>query len=633
MVTQQNKWGLKSGLMMVAIAIMLLLNACRSTPNPTITLPANLRQPPPTTAVTTLANLQTITLPENDRAAIAASYQGIPAPRVAATSPPTYQTDDTAPFWTKNFATQENRQITAVLRYQSADLLLWVEEGVRVTDDAIATAATHIEDDILPTSRAIFGPEWTPGVDGDPRLTILHVADVGGSATAYFDFANQYVTAVNPYSNQREMLTVGMATAPLGSDTYFSAIAHELQHLIQWHSDGNEDGWLNEGVAELAARLNGYPLDRGSDYVSNPDIQLTDLSQQPDVISQHYAAAALFTTYFYEQYGQEAIQALARHPENGRSGINATLAELGSSQTFTDLFADWLAANAAPASSYRTLTLPDLQPQPLDFGETVTDSVHQFGADYYRLPTGQAATAVFTGTQQVPLFPTTAASGSFVWMSYPADESAVTLTRAFDLTPVANATLTFQTWYDLETGWDYAYTAVSTDNGDTWTLLETAAATRDNPQGNSIGPGYTGSSDGWLTQQADLTPFAGQQILLRFLVLTDAAVHHTGFLLDDIAIPEIAFADDMETGTNGWEAAGFVRVSDTLPQSFIVQSVLIGQNGVDVQRLALDATQQGTFTLPPTTRSDELILIVAGTTPVTRETAVYQLTLLPTANP
>ena len=43
----------------------------------------------------------------------------------------------------------------------------------------------------------------------------------------------------------------------------------------------------------------------------------------------------------------------------------------------------------------------------------------------------------------------------------PGDKSDMTLTGAFDLSGLTQATLSFQTWYDVEEGWDYAYVTVS----------------------------------------------------------------------------------------------------------------------------------------------------------------------------
>ncbi len=113
---------------------------------------------------------------------------------------------------------------------------------------------------------------------------------------------------------------------------------------------------------------------------------------------------------------------------------------------------------------------------------------------------------------------------------------------------------------------------------------------------------------------------------MRFEYVTDDAVHRQGLALDDIAIPELDFSDDAESG-GGWEAAGFVRHSNVLPQQFLVQQILLGPGRVELTRLPLDENQQGRWALPLGEGYDEAILIVAGKTPVTTLRASYAYSL------
>ncbi len=65
-----------------------------------------------------------------------------------------------------------------------------------------------------------------------------------------------------------------------------------------------------------------------------------------------------------------------------------------------------------------------------------------------------------------------------------------------------SATLDFWTWYDIEDDWDYGYVMASTDGGVTWTPLDTADTTEENPNGNSFGPALTGCSGDPSSQEA-----------------------------------------------------------------------------------------------------------------------------------
>lgn len=102
-------------------------------------------------------------------------------------------------------------------------------------------------------------------------------------------------------------------------------------------------------------------------------------------------------------------------------------------------------------------------------------------------------------------------------------------------------TLSFWTWYDIETDWDYAYVEVSTD-GSNWNRLAGTITTNTNPHGNNLGNGITGSSGGWIQAFFDLTAYAGQSVTVRFRYKTDSYVEEEGFYVDDI-YPVDVFGD------------------------------------------------------------------------------------------
>ena len=93
--------------------------------------------------------------------------------------------------------------------------------------------------------------------------------------------------------------------------------------------------------------------------------------------------------------------------------------------------------------------------------------------------------------------------------------------------------MSFWTWYDIESGWDYAYVEVSLD-GLAWDNLPGNITTTSNPHGNNLGNGITGSSGGWIEGLFDLSAYAGQQVSLRFRYKTDSYVEEEGFYVDDI---------------------------------------------------------------------------------------------------
>jgi hypothetical protein len=204
----------------------------------------------------------------------------------------------------------------------------------------------------------------------------------------------------------------------------------------------------------------------------------------------------------------------------------------------------------------------------------------------------------------------------------------MSLTRSFDLSGVGQATLSYWTWYDIESDWDYTYVEVSVDGGKTWEILETPHGVGTNPNGNSFGWAYTGSSgDGetpqWIQEEVDLSDYAGQRIQIRFEYITDDAVNRPGFVLDDVAIPEIDYFDDFESDGEGWESAGFIRHANVLSQRWLVQVVLLGPE-TTVERLVLDKDQTGSSVIPLGRAADRAVITVSGLAPVTTELAAYE---------
>jgi hypothetical protein len=89
-------------------------------------------------------------------------------------------------------------------------------------------------------------------------------------------------------------------------------------------------------------------------------------------------------------------------------------------------------------------------------------------------------------------------------------------------------------WYRTESDWDYAYVEISTDGGNSFFSIPGNITTNNNPHGNNLGNGITGSSGGWVQGKFSLTAYAGQQIYLRLRYVTDGYTYEEGFYGDDI---------------------------------------------------------------------------------------------------
>ena len=80
--------------------------------------------------------------------------------------------------------------------------------------------------------------------------------------------------------------------------------------------------------------------------------------------------------------------------------------------------------------------------------------------------------------------------------------------------------------------------------------------------------------------------------------MTDAAVTGEGFLLDDVAVDAISYQSDFETDDGGWQANGFSRVENIIPQTFRLALITKGSNGTTVQAIEVSPDQTAQFHSP-----------------------------------
>ncbi|MFO8129748.1 MAG: M14 family zinc carboxypeptidase [Bacteroidales bacterium] len=114
--------------------------------------------------------------------------------------------------------------------------------------------------------------------------------------------------------------------------------------------------------------------------------------------------------------------------------------------------------------------------------------------------------------------------------------SSVTTIQEIDLGDAVSAVLNFWARWDIEAGWDYAQVKVSTNNGATWTPLEGNYTKTGNSNQAPGQPLYDGTQLSWVEEEISLDDFLGEQILLRFTIITDAYVNEDGFYFDDLSV-------------------------------------------------------------------------------------------------
>lgn len=601
----------------------------------------------------TLDTLNQTIVPINDPIELAERLRGMTdVSPILATSAESIDVGVIQTFWVGNVDTIENFQIDAEMVYASPHVYFWVERGVKYEWDEVKALVDDFEERSYPTVRSFFGSEWSPGIDGDEHLYILYASDLGFSVGGYFSAADSLPPQAHEYSNGHEMFYISADNVELWEDFAYSVLAHEFQHMIHWYRDRNEESWMNEGFSELAAHYSGFDVS-GWDwaYAENPDIPLT---YWPTNGGTHYGQSFLFVVYFLDQYGPEATKLLVANPTNGFKSIDQTLADQSQTNpdteeflTADDVFRNWSIALVVQDEdiadgryAYKSYSPTEMQPV-----DTINDcqigtglqsrAVYQFGIDYIQLSCEGSFSIEFDGASIVPVLPGEPYSGEFAFWSNHGDESDMTLTRSFDLRQVdaSSVEMAYQTWFDIEEGWDYLYLEISTDGGETWTILETPSGTDEDSSGNSFGWAYTGYSGGgdtprWIEEKVDLSDHIGEEILLRFEYITDAAVNGDGLLLDDIRIEALGYLEDFELDEGGWEAEGFVRLYNRLPQRY---SVVLVEQGRDtrVREMTLDETNTGSIEVELGDEFDEATLIISGMTRYTWQPAAYTFEVIP----
>lgn len=558
--------------------------------------------------------------PDRDLIDLAVRYRGLSpdTPRLARTVPFDYAIGDAVEFRVFDLGGEPGVDtVTATLRYVTEHAYFFVEEGTPVSDTALQTIGSDFESVVYPAVTGAFGKEWSPGVDSDPRITILHV-DLDG-AGGYFSGSDEFQKAVAPDSNEREMITLDAGILSSPGAPYNALAAHELQHLVHWNADVSEDSWVNEGLSQVAAELVGGGSDWLDLYLESPDVGLVDWPEIGES-AIHYAASELFFSYLLDRYGgRENARQLLDEPLDGIAGVQRYLD--GFDADFEDVFADWLAASYLDEESgtYAHLgaSTAAINRQPIAAPGDGEGSVSQLGADFLEIDSGAGVTFTFAGADRTAA-PAPNATGAYYW-SNEGDGIDSRMTREFDLSNVSDATLRFDVWYEIEGGWDYAYVAASVDDGATWRALSGTHATNYDPVGQSYGPGYTGASGGWVEEEVDLSGFAGDPVLVRFEYVTDGSTNLGGFAVDNIEVPELGFVDDGDN-SGSWASEGFRQVTGPDEQEWLIQ--LVNRDTGVVQRIDLDAGNNAAITLPGPSA-----IIVSAVSEGTREKADYTWTL------
>lgn len=234
-------------------------------------------------------------------------------------------------------------QIEAELKFTGNHAYFYVEKNVWQADwqSRLQALAKEFDENIYPKMRQIYGSEWTPGIDNDPKITIL-ITPMPEQAGGYFNPDDSFPKTEIASSNQAEMIYLNSAN--LTNSLAKSFLAHEFQHLINFYQKKklrwlDEETWLNEALSEYSPTLLGYDEpyansnleNRVKNFLRDPSNSLTEwLNNVYD-----YSAINLFMQYLVDQKGIEVLKQIITSDKTGIEAI----------ENFEQVFADWTATN------------------------------------------------------------------------------------------------------------------------------------------------------------------------------------------------------------------------------------------------------------------------------------------------
>ena len=248
--------------------------------------------------------------------------------------------------------------LVATLRNVSSHAYFYVENRYwdnlnsnerTILGNSVDVLAQEFDSNIYPKETEFWGFEPNPGIDNDPKLTVVLEDLISGNG-GYFDSSNEYPKNISSNSNEREIIFISVEAGNFGK----IFLGHEFQHLISFNQKDlvrkvQEDVWLNELRSEYSVSLLGYndsfnnsSLERRVDaFLENPSDSLTEWPN----VSTDYAQVVLFGQYLLEQYGSAILKETIQDSAVGIESINQFLQRNGYPERFSNIFENWTVAN------------------------------------------------------------------------------------------------------------------------------------------------------------------------------------------------------------------------------------------------------------------------------------------------
>ncbi|MBP7635392.1 hypothetical protein KBA41_14585 [Candidatus Ozemobacteraceae bacterium] len=254
---------------------------------------------------------------------------------------------DDETFFVQNFDTMKKGRKAATLVAIGKHCLVYVEKGQKIRDAALKRIVDWFDMRIYPTNTRWFGSEWTPGIDHEPKITLLFLEEIQ-QADGFFDPEDEYTREKCPESNEREMLYLSIARIEDIDDMMGNLVSHEFQHLIHWNHDAKETFWVEEGLAEFSSSLHGSTPFTMADFFAHPSRNLTDWEDTED--ASNYGHAFLFVRYLLthacidESRRQALTRTIVDGKQRGMTGVSEAFRRCNVKKPLPEFFRDFSAA-------------------------------------------------------------------------------------------------------------------------------------------------------------------------------------------------------------------------------------------------------------------------------------------------
>ena len=471
-----------------------------------------------------------------------------------------------------------------------------------MTQAQIDALGDELANQIVAVDEAHFGPIGLADAS-DPNSDALVLLAYNVQDESYYDCSVTTYTA--GYFAPEYISDAGMNVIVIDSFDwvnrvgepsllYEGVIAHELEHLLQNYSDPGELSWVDEGLADFAIFLNGYPA--GGSHLTYHQVfhRETSLTRWGGGL-ENYGASFSYMLYLWEQAGGNGdgtfdpdleydaaggdllMKLIFEEPADGMEGIQNAIdafnAQTGSDlRSATELFKDWAIAvylddDSSARFGFENITFG---PDSGNWTISIANDVFFEGRGQYK---GATPPARFRNSKDVPEQVALPYGTSYETFRNPGPTFQVTM-DGDDTTVVAphtgtthwyggyesqndsildvdsavsgGQTFDFWTWYFIEEGWDYGFAEALV--GTEWVTVpltdESGATvtTNDNPHDNNTeGNGLTGTSGGaYFVDDPVYVHLSGTLPAgatdLRFRYSTDAAYLDTGWFIDDVSV-------------------------------------------------------------------------------------------------